>query len=110
MGPHAVPRCGGRDDRKIECLRGLREADDVMLELSNRVVAHSAQEADLVIDEDKRGVFGCERLVRVGWVGHGILPGKMLAAAAGATPRIPEGDAHPNGEICRSLVQLSENR
>ena len=34
---------------------------------------HSAHEADLVIDQDKRGVFGCERLVRVRWVGRGIL-------------------------------------
>jgi hypothetical protein len=31
----------------------------------------------------------------------------MLAAVAGATPRIPEGDAHQNGAICRTLVQLS---
>jgi hypothetical protein len=31
----------------------------------------------------------------------------MLAAVAGTTPRIPEGDAHPNGAICRTLVQLS---
>jgi hypothetical protein len=31
-----------------------------VLELSDRVITHSAQEADLVIDEDKRGVFGGE--------------------------------------------------
>jgi hypothetical protein len=31
----------------------------------------------------------------------------MLAAAAGATPRIAEGGAHPNGAICRTLVQAS---
>jgi len=44
-----------------------------MLELGDRVVAHSAHEADLVIDEDERRAFGCERLVTAGWVGHGIL-------------------------------------
>src|ERR1700733_15957099 len=44
-----------------------------MLELSDRVVAHSAHEADLVIDEDKRGVVRCERVVGVRWVGHGVL-------------------------------------
>ena len=31
----------------------------------------------------------------------------MLAAVAGAMPRIPEGGPHPNGAICRTLVQLS---
>jgi len=25
----------------------------------------------------------------------------------GATPRVPEGGAHPNGAICQTLVQLS---
>jgi hypothetical protein len=53
----------GHDDRKLECLGSLREADDVVLELSDRVIAHSAHESDLVVNEDKCGVFGCERLV-----------------------------------------------
>jgi hypothetical protein len=43
-----------------------------MLELRDRVVTHSGHKADLVINEDERGVFGCEWLVKAGWVGHGI--------------------------------------
>jgi hypothetical protein len=59
-----------------------------MLEFRDRVVTHAAHEADLVIDEDKRGVFGCEGFVRVGWVGHGILLRKGVAATVGVTPRM----------------------
>jgi hypothetical protein len=43
-----------------------------------------------VIDEDKRGVFGCERLVRVGWVGHGIL----LRKRSGCGDRRDAEDSH----------------
>ena len=57
--PHAVPGRRSYDDRKLQCLRGFGEADDVMFELGDRVITHSAHEADLVIDEDERGVFGC---------------------------------------------------
>ena len=34
----------------FERLRRFRKADDIMFKLSNRVVTHSAHEADLVID------------------------------------------------------------
>jgi hypothetical protein len=43
-----------------------------MLELSDRVVTDSGHEPKLMIDQDERGVLGCQRLVRPGCVEHGV--------------------------------------
>src|SRR5579862_2981772 len=81
--PHAVPGRCRHDNREFERLRRLGKADDIMLELCDRVVTHPAHEADLVINEDERSVFGCERLVNVAWVGHDILPSPEICDGGG---------------------------
>ena len=71
--PHAVARGGGDDDRQLQGLGGFGQRHDVVLQLSGRIVANAGHEADLVVDEDQRGVFRCERLVRADRVGHDVL-------------------------------------
>jgi len=56
-----------------------------VLKLSRRLIANSRHEANLVIDEDERGVFRRKRFVEASWIGHDILleKRKRVAALAG---------------------------
>ena len=57
--PHAVSRGCGDDDRQPQSRGRLGQRDNVMLQLSRRIVANPSHETDLMVDEDERGVFGC---------------------------------------------------
>jgi len=51
VGPHMLsPRRGRDQDWKIERLAAFARGDDVVLQLSRRVVAHACHQADLVVD------------------------------------------------------------
>jgi hypothetical protein len=43
------------------------------LQLAGRIIADAGHEADLMIDEDERRIFGSEGLVRVDLIVHRIL-------------------------------------
>ncbi len=59
LGPqNAVARGRGDDDRVFQGFRTLASAIHILLFSSPvKVVANAGHEAELVIDEDKRGVF-----------------------------------------------------
>ena len=71
--PHAVARGGCDDDRQLQGLGRFGQRHDVVLQLSRRIVANAGHEADLVVNEDERGVFSCKRLVGADRVGHDVL-------------------------------------
>src|SRR5258706_1657043 len=49
----------------FSALAALAKADHVMLQLPGRIITNAGHEADLMIDENERCVFGSEGLVRV---------------------------------------------
>jgi DNA-binding transcriptional LysR family regulator len=68
-----LSRGGGNDDGQFQGLGRFGQRHHVVLQLSRRIVANPRHKADLVVDEDERGVFRCKRLIGAGWVGHDIL-------------------------------------
>jgi hypothetical protein len=71
--PHAVARGRGEDDRQFQGLGRFGQRHHVVLQLSRGIVANPGHEADLVVNEDERGVFRCQRFVGAAWLGHDIL-------------------------------------
>jgi len=78
----------GDDDRQFQGLGRFGQRDHVVLQLARRIVANPGHQADLVVDEDERGVFRCKRLIGADWVGHDILQNvsirEQIAAKYGA--------------------------
>jgi hypothetical protein len=44
-----------------------------VFQLAGRIVANARHEADLMIDENERGIFGSEGFVGMDWLRHWIL-------------------------------------
>src|SRR5271168_1346750 len=68
--PHTVAGRRRDDDRQLQSLCRFGQGDDVVLQFACRIVAHASHEANLMVDEDKRGVFRRKRLIRADLIGH----------------------------------------
>jgi hypothetical protein len=87
--PHTVAGRRRDDDRQLQSLCRFGQGDDVVLQFACRIVAHASHEANLMVDEDKCGVFGRKRLIRADLIGHYILlqlKGLAAATMEGTTP------------------------
>jgi hypothetical protein len=62
-----VARCRGRDNRQFQRSSSLRQGHHVVFQLAGRIVADTSYEADLMIDENERGVFGSQGARRGGF-------------------------------------------
>src|SRR5438309_1919309 len=71
--PHAVARRRGHHHRQLQGLSRLCQGHYVVLEQGNRIVTDASHQADLVIDEDERRVFGRKRLIGTALCGHCFL-------------------------------------
>ena len=92
--PHAVAGRGGRDGRYSQRLGGFGQSHDVVLELSSLVVAHTGHQADLMIDQNERGIVGGQGSIGLAVVVHVVslwLRERGAAAAKDAT--VPAGSA-----------------
>src|SRR5439155_11766812 len=67
------------------CLGGVGEANDVVFQLARGNVTHARHEADLVVDEDERGVLGRQGLIGAISIRHRFL----LWCGLGARCRCP---------------------
>ena len=60
--PHAVACRGGNDDRQLQRFRRSRQGHHVVFQLTGRIITDAGHEADLMINENERRIFGGEGL------------------------------------------------
>jgi hypothetical protein len=66
--PHAVAGRRRDDNRQFQRFCGFGQGHYVVFQLSDRIVADAAHEADLMIDKDERRVLGSQGFVRSGLI------------------------------------------
>src|ERR1700720_1735218 len=70
--PHSVARRRGKDDRQLQCLGSFGQGQHVVFQLTGRIITDAGHEADLMINENERRIFGGEGLVGADLISHYI--------------------------------------
>ena len=68
--PHTVARRRGNDDRQLQCLGRFGQGHHVVFQLTGRIITDAGQEADLMINENERRIFGGEGLIGADLISH----------------------------------------
>src|SRR5260370_17989236 len=71
--PHTVARRRGNDDRQLQCLGSFGQGHHVVFQLTGRIITDAGHEADLMINENDRRIFGGEGLAGPDLFSHYIL-------------------------------------
>jgi len=62
----------GNDDRQLQCLGSFGQGHHVVFQLTGRIITDAGHEADLMINENERRIFGSEGLVGADLISHYI--------------------------------------